>query len=131
MKPLDAIKIEFSSERIMANTYKILVVPAILLACLSLSSAVVKQKVDISKNFKNHVNYDIEHFFRGKRQENFKETDNLVKPGDKFLESQTIHDRAIVEEVISPKAEKKNKEQDAFHTNNNAKENEVITRIYD
>jgi len=129
MKQLDAVEIEFSSERIMANTCKILVIPAILLACSSLGSAIVKQNVDVSKNFKN-VDYDIQ-FSRGKRQEDFKETDNPVKVGDKFLESQTIYNRAIIEEAIRQRAEKKDKEQDTFRTDNNAKEDaEVITKIY-
>ncbi|RLU24246.1 hypothetical protein DMN91_004457 [Ooceraea biroi] len=106
----------------MASIYKILVVPAILLASLSLSLAIVEQ--DIPKNFED-LNHDVQQFPRERRQEEIedfvKETDNPVKLEDKFLESQTIHDREINGEAIGQKAEREDKKrEDAFHTNNDA-----------
>lgn len=136
-QPVAVEIIEFSSKRIMASTCKILVISAILLAYLSLSSAIVNQNINVSKNLKKDVTYDIQHFLREKREEDtedfFKEIDNPVKLEEKFLEPETINDKKIIKETINQSTERKDKEQeehDAFHGNNDTKTDaEVIIKI--
>lgn len=132
---------EFSSERIMASTCKIVVVSAILLACLSLSLAIVKESIDVSKNFVKYNNYDIHHFPREKREDTeylSKEIDNPIKIDDKLLESPTIYDERISEETIDqrtetrePRKDKDPEQQDEFYVNDDTKnEAEVTIKLY-
>lgn len=124
-QPIVARIIEFPLKLIMANTYNIFAALAVaFLASLSLSSAFVKQD-DMSKDFQNNFDLELQPFLREKREEDvYYVTKHDPLELEELSESQTVHDRrAIAEETknLNQKDDSRNEEPTTSNDSENVK----------